>query len=54
MRKKKRKEKTHKRKGESGLVCVSLMPGDTANFVDGQKKRRRDEWREREERERDK
>ena len=43
-------ERSEKKRGkeerESDLVCVALMPGDTTTFEDGQKRRRRDEWRE--------
>ena len=43
-------ERSEKKRGkeerEGDLVCVALMPGDTTTFEDGQKRRRRDEWRE--------
>ena len=43
-------ERSEKKRGkeerEGDLVCVALIPGDTTTFEDGQKRRRRDEWRE--------
>ena len=39
-------KKGGKEEREGDMVCVALMPGDTTTFEDGQKGRRRDEWRE--------